>query len=75
MKSKEDEIKNAFWDSVEKQKYTWEELNRGKEIKFTYKGKEYVVNSRRGEFWSLAIDSYARVLEQRALNCVLEDLR
>lgn len=75
MKLKEDEIKKAFWNSVEKQKYTWEELNRGKEIKFTYKGKEYVVNSRLGEFWSLAIDSYARVLEQRALNCVLEDLK
>lgn len=75
MKLKEDEIKNAFWKSVEKQKYTWEELNRGKEIKFTYKGKEYIVNSRLGEFWSLAIDSYARVLEQRALNCVLEDLK
>lgn len=71
--NKEDEIKNAFWESVEKQKYTWEELNRGKEIKFTYKGKEYVVNSRLGNFWSMVIDGYQKVLEQRALNCVLGD--
>ena len=75
MKLKEDEIKNNFWNSVEKQHFTWEELNRGKEIKFTYKGKEYVVNSRLGDFFSLDIDSYAKILEQRALNCVLKDLK
>lgn len=51
MKLKEDEIKNTFLNSVEKQHFTWEELNRGKEIKFTYKGKEYVVNSRLGDFF------------------------
>lgn len=73
MKEKEKEIINLFWEAIEKNKHTWEDLNKGKDITFTYNGKEYTVNTRLGNFWSMGIDKYASMIEQRALYSVLKE--
>ena len=67
------EIVNLFWEAIEKNEYTWEDLNKGKNITFTYNGKEHTVNTRLGNFWSMGIDEYARMIEQRAIDVVKEE--
>ena len=70
---KRKEILESFWNVIEKNKYTWEDLNKGENITFTYNGKEHTVNTRLGNFWSMGIDGYARMIEQRAVDAVKEE--
>lgn len=67
------EILKSFWNVIESNKYTWEDLNRGKDITFTYNGKEYTANTRLGNFWSMGINEYQRMIEQRAIDTVKEE--
>ena len=73
MKEKEKEIINLFWEAIEKNKYTWEDLNKGKNITFTYNWKEHTVNTRLGNFWLMNISQYQKMIEQRALDSVLKE--
>ena len=72
MKEKEEIIK-LFWQEIEKTQATWEDLNMGKTITFTYNGKEYSINTRLGNFWSMNISQYQKMIEQRALDAVLKE--
>ena len=68
-----EEIIKLFWQAIEKTKSTWEDLNKGKTITFTYNGKEYSVNTKLGNFWSMNISQYQKMIEQRALDAVLKE--
>lgn len=70
---KRKEILESFWNVIEKNKYTWEDLNMGKTITFTYNGKEYSVNTKLGNFWLMNISQYQKMIEQRALDAVKEE--
>jgi hypothetical protein len=67
------EILKAFWDSIPDDA-TYEDCNKGIDVKFTYKGKEYTVNTRLGNFYSMGLDEYREMIEQRAID-VVEALR
>ena len=70
---KNEEIIKLFWQAIEKTKATWGDLNKGKTITFTYNGKEYSVNTKLGNFWSMNILQYQKMIEQRALDAVLKE--
>lgn len=67
------EVINLFWEAIEKKEYTWEELNKGKTISFVYNGKTYKVQTRLGNFWSMGISEYVKMIEKRAINAVKEE--
>lgn len=63
------EIIKAFWDSVPNNA-TWEDFNKGMDINFTYKDKNYTINTKLGNYWSMSIDSYKNWIEQKAIDVV-----
>lgn len=69
------EVVGLFWEAIEKNEYTWEDLNKGKDITFTYNGKEYTVNTRLGNFWSMNISQYQKMIERRAFDSVLKEVK
>ena len=64
------EVISLFWNSIEKKEYTWEELNKGKTISFVYNGKTYKVQTRLGNFWSMGVSKYSKMIEKRAIDAV-----
>ena len=66
------EIITAFWDGVP-DNATWEDLNKGMDINFAYKGQNYTVNTRLGNYWSMGIDGYKKWIEQKAVSVVEND--
>jgi hypothetical protein len=65
-----EEIVKAFWDGIP-DGTTWEELNKGMTIKFTYKGTEYRANTHLGNYWQLGVDGYQRKIESEAVSQVM----
>lgn len=63
------EIIDAFWEGVPDD-VTWGDCNKGIDVNFTYKGKEYTVNTRLGNFYSMGLDEYREMIEQRAIDVV-----
>lgn len=63
------EIIDAFWEGVPDDA-TCEDCNKGIDVNFTYKGKEYTVNTRLGNFYSMGLDEYREMIEQRAIDVV-----
>jgi len=67
MRSQEDEsIAQSFWAAVPKN-VTWQDLNNGMEIIFTFRGKTSVVNTRVANYIEAAIPSYKLLMEKRAI--------
>ena len=50
-------IIDAFWDAVPDDA-TWEDLNKGIDISFTYNNKKYTINTRLGNYYSIGIEGY-----------------
>lgn len=65
-------IIDSFWDAVP-DNATWEDLNKGMDIIFTYNSKQYTVNTRLGNYWSMGIDGYRDWLHKKAINEVQDD--
>lgn len=62
-------IIDAFWRAVP-EKTTWEDLNRGMTIFFSYGGRFYSINTRLGNFWSMNIEQYTQLLYKRCFDAV-----
>ena len=43
------------------------------DINFAYKGQNYTVNTRLGNYWSMGIDGYKKWIEQKAVSVVEND--
>lgn len=59
-------IVDSFWDAVP-DNATWEDLNKGMDISFTYNNKKYTINTRLGNYYSMNIESYRNWLHQKAI--------
>ena len=62
-------IFDAFWDAVPDDT-TWEDLNKGMDITFTYNNKKYTINTRLGNYYSMGIEGYRNCLHQKAITAV-----
>jgi len=62
-------IVDSFWDAVP-DNATWEDLNKGMNISFTYNNKKYTINTRLGNYYSMNIESYRNWLHQKAITKV-----
>lgn len=65
-------IIDAFWDAVPDDA-TWEDLNKGMDISFKYNNKQYSINTRLGNFYSMSIDGYTELLHKKAIKAVQKD--
>ena len=65
-------IIDNFWDAVP-DSVTWEELNKGIDVFFKYNNKQYSINTRLGNFYSMGIDGYREWLHKKAIKAVQED--
>ena len=63
-------ISNSLWSIIEGKKLTWEQLNKGVTIKFIFENKYYTINTRLGDYYSMSIDGYQKLLTQKAINAV-----
>ena len=59
-------IIDSFWDAVP-DNATWEDLNKGMDISFTYNNKKYTINTRLGNYYSMGIEGYRNWLHQKAI--------
>lgn len=59
-------IIDSFWNAVP-DNATWEDLNKGMDISFTYNNKKYIINTRLGNYYSMNIESYRNWLHQKAI--------
>ena len=62
-------IIDSFWDAVP-DNATWEDLNKGMDIFFTYNNKKYTINTRLGNYYSMGIEEYRNWLHQKAITAV-----
>lgn len=62
-------IIDSFWDAVPNNA-TWEDLNKGIDIFFKYNNKQYSINTRLGNFYSMGIDGYTEWLNKKAIKAV-----
>lgn len=60
------EIIKAFWDEVPDDA-TWEDLNKGMDINFTYKSRTYTINTRLGNRYSMNIEDIKIGLNKKLL--------
>lgn len=65
-------IIDSFWDAVP-DNTTWEDLNKGMDISFTYNNKKYTINTRLGNYYSMGIEGYRNRLHQKAITAVEEE--
>lgn len=73
MNNKENQkIIDSFWDAVP-DNATWEDLNKGIDVFFKYNNKQYSVNTRLGNFYSMGIDGYTEWLHKKAIKAVQKD--
>lgn len=67
MSNKENQkIIDSFWDAVP-DNATWEDLNKGIDVFFKYNNKQYSINTRLGNFYSMGIDGYTEWLNNKAI--------
>lgn len=69
MTKENQKIIDAFWDGVP-DNATWEDLNKGMDICFKYNNKQYFINTRLGNFYSMGIDGYTEWLHEKAIKAV-----
>jgi hypothetical protein len=62
-------IIDSFWDAVP-DNATWEDLNKGIDVSFKYNNKQYSINTRLGNFYSMGIDGYIEWLHKKAIKVV-----
>lgn len=65
-------IINSFWNAVP-DNATWEDLNKGMNIIFTYTNKKYTINTRLGNYYSMNIKSYRNWLHNKAIKAVQKE--
>lgn len=65
-------IIDSFWDAVP-DNATWEDLNKGIDVFFKYNNKQYSINTRLGNFYSMDIDGYKEWLHNKAIKAVQKD--
>lgn len=65
-------IIDSFWDAVP-DNATWEDLNKGIDVTFKYNDKQYTINTRLGNYWSMGIDGYKNWLHEKAINEVQDE--
>lgn len=63
------QIIQAFWDSVD-DVATWDDLNQGMDVSFYVDWREYTINTRLGNYWSMNVADYQDMIEQRAVRAV-----
>ena len=66
-----EDVINAFWAGVP-ENTSWEELNKGMKIKFTYIGKQYEVETKLGNMFQFNINQYQKLLEAKAIKEVTD---
>lgn len=69
MSKENQKIIDSFWDAVP-DNATWEDLNKGMDISFTYNNKKYTINTRLGNYYSMGIEGYRNWLHQKAITAV-----
>lgn len=62
-------IIDSFWDAVP-DNATWEDLNKGIDVSFKYNNKQYSINTRLGNFYSMSIDGYKEWLHNQVIKAV-----
>ena len=67
--NKNQKIIDSFWDAVP-DNATWEDLNKGMDVVFKYNNKQYSINTRLGNFYSMNIDGYTDWLNKKAIKAV-----
>lgn len=67
-----EKIIESFWNGVP-DNATWEDLNKGMDITFTYNNKQHTINTRLGNYWSMSIDGYKNWLHEKAIKAVLQE--
>lgn len=65
-------IIDSFWNAIP-DNATWEDLNKGINISFKYNNKQYSINTRLGNFYSMSIDDYKEWLYNQAIKAVHKD--
>lgn len=60
-------IIDSFWDAIP-DNATWEDLNKGIDVTFKYNDKQYTINTRFGNYWSMGIDGYKNWLHEKAIS-------
>lgn len=66
-KQQKREVIAAFWAAVEKRELTWEDLNRGSRITFTWEGRRYTTTTYLGNFTRMNIAEFAKRCEKTAV--------
>lgn len=68
----DEKIIDSFWNAVP-DNATWEDLNKGIDVFFKYNNKQYSINTRLGNFYSMGIDGYTEWLHKKAIEAVKKE--
>lgn len=63
-------IKDSLWKNIKSRNLTWDDLANGVNIKFNYKGKNYLINSKISIPRTKSFDSFSDILENKAIYAV-----